>query len=566
MAKLARVAVWFDTEEAGKRWNYGVNVFEKFVGEILAQRSVPFQWIDGTLEQDLASFDLVIAALTNEREETQATLLRYMENGGTIVSYGGLNGLAKAMKCRLLPYPDIGYAELSSSFTSLRELRYLTCRPWIQDSTEGAGIAADGLLSASGETQAASRVPALLSIPVGSGFLERWAVNIPQTVVRLQQGSRPVFEDGVPAPDGTAELQEGILKPDDQCEMDWERDRLVTKAGTPYFAFPYADYWKEVLIGHLVKVCAAKNRTLPVADLLPDGTEAVALVSHDSDMNDNDSARTTLEQLVLNGIRSSWCILQPGFEPGIYELVKEQRHDLGLHFNALRKQGGEWSQGAFDRQCAWLKEAAGIDTIPFNKNHYTCFEGWDELFDWCERNGIALDQTRGPSKTGNVGFPFGTCTPYYPISSFLQKNRSFRVLELGFLTQDMGLEGWGDVTAIRPLLEKVKEVRGIAHFLFHQIHIHTDPKVREGLKQVAEEARSLGFEFWTTSQMLKWEADRRAIRWEETEDGSANPSWDGEETLVVYLPLADSEYAGEEETVHRFGHPCIRRTISRVTV
>ena len=57
------------------------------------------------------------------------------------------------------------------------------------------------------------------------GGITHWAVDLPGTVVGLQQGTRPVERDGFPPPTSTAGIDDGILKADDGFEMDWEVDR-----------------------------------------------------------------------------------------------------------------------------------------------------------------------------------------------------------------------------------------------------------------------------------------------------------------------------------------------------
>ncbi|MDI4645039.1 hypothetical protein [Cohnella hashimotonis] len=561
--RLARLGVLFEQTTAIKKWANGIQVFEGYVRELLEQRSIPYSWLDRVEEAVSGQYDLVLAVLVDDLpRRTQEALLDYMNRGGIVVGYGSLNGLARDMGFRPVRHAQTGYAYVDGGEPAQTGLRFTQGCAWIKASGEGyrpqIAYAAAGRLEPEGYS--GGELPALVSIRVGKGKLERWAIDIPNTIVRLQQGDGPVLSDGIPAADGTAELNDGLLKADDGGVMDWDKDRLQTPNGTPYMAYPYADYWRERWLSHLVSVCAGIGLTLPFADLLPDGVEGIAAISFDSDMNDNDSAETALRILSVHQVRSSWCILEPGYRPSIYDAAREDGHEIGLHFNAMESQGGRWSQEEFADQCRWFKSAAGEQRIGFNKNHYTRFEGWDDLFLWCEQNGIPLDQSRGPSKRGNVGFLFGTAQPYRPIASLRESNRLFQVLEVGFLSQDMGLDGWGDRSAIGLFLDTVQSVRGVAHFLFHQIYLLTDPAVREGFNDVVEQAKAKGFEFWTSGQLVAWENTRRSLKWSQPAPGrlSVERAVDGP-GVVVYIPVPDGAQA-DGPVEYRYGHPC-RRTV-----
>ncbi|MFD0960906.1 hypothetical protein [Paenibacillus chungangensis] len=372
--------------------------------------------------------------------------------------------------------------------------------------------------------------------------------------------------DGIPAPDGTAAIDEGILKADDGMELDWKWDREHTETGMPYFAYPYADYWRQVLLSHLIRCAFARGLTLPLLDDWPEGTERVALISFDSDFNLDETAVTTLDVLKEIEVPSTWCMIEPGYSSSVYDRVNGEGHELALHYNALEKEEGIWGREAFERQLEWVQSATGVKRITSNKNHYTRYEGWGELFQWCESNGIAVDQTRGPTKRGNVGFLFGTCQPYFPIGWFDEENRLYDVLEVGFLTQDLNHPSLSDTTIIEPLLEQVAYVGGVAHFLFHQIHIHQLEPVREAIREVAEKAKRSGFTFWTSKQVNDWQRERRTIRILEIDDSGKAQLDAGAVTkpITVWVPrcMASAEEA-PDASMYRLGVLCSKQVYSK---
>ncbi|MER2008328.1 MAG: hypothetical protein ABS939_12840 [Psychrobacillus sp.] len=542
--RMAKVGILLDREETEKQWKKGENVFDRYLEEILDHVRLPYKKIDSIEELD--SFDLLIVACCPNTEAAQTKILDYVENGGTVISYGELHCLKERLGFSSHSIPAIGYAELSSFLNQSTSLRYLHADPWVYFGDQLEIQQFGALLEGNGD--------ALLQIKYGKGTIERWAVSIPQTIVGLQQGTAPITEDGVPAPDGSANLDEEILKADDGFMLDWDLDRTVTETGMPYFPHPYADLWREALIEHLVKCALDKNLTLPFIDYWPAGVEHVALISHDSDLNVDESAQITLDTLKEEGVQSTWCMIVPGYNPSIYNQIKADGHELALHYNALESDNGIWSESAFHAQLTWLQQTVGIEQVTSNKNHYTRFEGWGEFFAWCEKYGIQADQSRGPSKRGNIGFLFGTCQPYFPIAWADEKNRMYDVLEIGFLTQDLNHNTLADATVIDPFLEGVKRVNGVAHFLFHQIHIYQQPPVREAIIQLIRMARQQGFSFWTSKQINDWERARRQVKIIDVseENGVVLNENSIDDKLVILMPVTEED----AQTFKRFGLNC----------
>lgn len=559
--RMAKLGVIVERSAAERRWKYGINAFHSYIEEILGHTGIPHTSIDQVSKWELNNLDILIAALTNEDDNTLNCLLEYVNNGGVLIIYGGLNRLAGKVSCSANPLIHVGYAECPELL--MGDTRFLEANTWTPTELNNTMVQSWGRLHRY-QPDGPQAGPLLQHIQVSKGVIMRWSVAVPETVVMLQQGSGPVFEDGIAAQDGTGSIDEGILKADDRCEMDWQLDRSITETGSPYYAKPYADWWREAAIGHLIRTAVQLGLTLPFLGYWPAGTNHVALISHDSDLNIDESAIQTMKVLKECDVRTTWCMMEPGYGRIVNERIREEGHELAFHYNALAQDGGEWSEDEFARQLAAVQSVTGVDRIVSNKNHYTRYEGWGELFQWCETYAIEADQTRGPSKKGNIGFLFGTCHPYFPIAWHDEHNRIYNVLEVGLLTQDLDYPTLADTSVIVPFLEQTMAVEGVAHFLFHPVHILNLPKVADALRLVVKEAKKRGFEFWTCKEVNDWERARRRSRILGVENSRANLE-ESLEGAVVWLPVPDkeSERLNGLTTENRFGVPCIKQVVKQ---
>ncbi|MGI8485038.1 MAG: hypothetical protein ACR2OU_12340 [Thermomicrobiales bacterium] len=412
--------------------------------------------------------------------------------------------------------------------------------------TSGAAIA--GLRDATNTRTAGD---AVVVRQVGKGVTVAIGPDIPASVLHIQLG-RTIHEDGLPAPDGTAAIDEGILKTDDGVVLDWDHDRESSvldsaiadcpgkhesypDGDTPWFAQPIADELRALLLNAIHWAAAASGHALPVLAAWPRKLSAVGLISHDSDGNLDAGARTTRDVLAKANINSTWChIWGPNYpsqyDPSTFDLIRNAGHELALHYNSLESDGGTWGRDHLATQAAFVRNETGVTNFTSNKNHYLRWEGNVEFFHWLADEGIQADQCKGPSKKGNVGYPHGSCQPWFPLDT--STGEFIDVLEVPLQFQDL----WLTTPAYmgRQTIAEAIRHHGVAHFLFHQVHIHTKLEVSQALLDTVEIGREYGLEWWTCAQINDWERQRRAIK------VVANREDDGCVRIVVTTPTAIS--------------------------
>jgi hypothetical protein len=450
----------------------------------------------------------------------------FVERGGAIVISGGTFGLEELAGARETGGRAEGYLGIDGDhvvtaglLSSLHVFESVALNATAGDAL--AGLLDSKRVARIGDTVVARRI--------GRGAIVTIGADIAASVHLIQHG-HDIHRDGVPAPDGTAALDDGVLKVDDGLALSWEHDRIQTLPGddltdclgvdpaypngdTPWFGIPIADELRRLLLQALAWTAAETGQALAFTAPWPRRLPAVGTISHDSDLNIDQTAQTTLRLLQEAGIRSTWCQMEgptypDRFSGETWDRIAADGHEIALHYNALDRDGGVWGKDHLFAQADWLRGMSGGAEILSNKNHYTRWEGNRfDFFHWLEDAGIGSDQTRGPSKKGNVGFPVGSCLPWYPFD--IGERRRINVIEVPLHTQDLWLT---TPYAIAPvIIDQAVRQGGAAHFLFHQVHLDRRPMVAESFHRVIAEGRARGLEWWTSAEIAAWERLRRRI-------------------------------------------------------
>lgn len=552
-ADWARVGLWVGGEAVTAQGTCGRCL--GYVREILEHAGVFYtepgrdRLAQGRFDQAVLLFVGNVALSADEREKVE----EHVAAGGAAVFVGYHSEAAELLGVRLATAR--GAAE--PGFVPLGE-GYL--EPADHPITAGAGrplhyfggvtvepAGATVVTTARDELGRPDPRPVVTERRVGNGIAILLAADIPGAVAHIQQGTF-ILADRPSAADGTINTCDGILKCDDGCALHYTLDRDVPAGDdVPCFAAPIADRWREVLIRSLLYAAQACGAPLPVLWYYPRNLPALAMLSFDSDGNDRALAKRHLDNCRRDGIRATWAIMEPGYgEPFLRTLV-DAGMQVGLHYNALDPSDRPaWSRAAFERQLGFLRKKLGEQTAPCNKNHYTRWEGRLEFYRWCAENGIVIDESRGPSKRGGIGFPFGSCHPWFPMED---DGERLPVMEITFLTQDLGVmtpPAYG-----RRFTDWVLAAHGVAHLLFHPAHSAKEG-VAEAMADFVSYARSLGMELWTDAEIHAWETARRRVALCSQERGFALAAEEPMPEATV-LTLVPPGQAAPANSVERFG-------------
>jgi hypothetical protein len=515
------------------------NQHAHYISEILSHAGVPFRVLDAEELGESLTDDLKILLTAGEaqlEEPTQNAIKSWVQNGGQWLSLGSLCGLEDVHGARAIPFgtatrPNFypvsnlgeGYLQPSGahSITSGAPLPlHFYNGIQIETPSQSAQVLAHALDSHGRATQAL----ALIENEFGKGRCVLLAPDAIGAIIRIQQGTT-ITADGVPAPDGSGPTTDGVLKCDDGLVLDWhfDREEIPGAGGLKGFLQPIADQWRELVLRAIFYLAQKAEVALPVLWLYPRNLPAMAHMSHDTDGNLLERGEKLLAVMAQAEIHSTWCVILPGYPREFIEKIKAAGHELSLHYNALEHP---WSEAEFAAQSRELRELFG-ETPVSNKNHYTRWEGGTEFFDWCAKESIWLEQSKGPSKPGEIGFPFGSAQLYFPLAD---SGEIHSVLEQPLHSQDLIIVSPPEL--IPPLLDAVEKHHGVLHLLFHPAWMATEG-VPEALLDSVAQAKARGMEWRTARWFNDWERARRAVEWQKIEADIAAPG-------VLLTPLAEA--------------------------
>ncbi|MEM2431738.1 MAG: hypothetical protein QXX94_07275 [Candidatus Bathyarchaeia archaeon] len=498
------IAVLLDINDQIDILRKGVNFFPVYIREVLRHAGFFYETIDkSSISSNLKCKILIIPYNTSFSAQEKMRIRDFISSGGVIIAIGGSSGLDDIFGVRGLGETiDEGYIVADGKHPIIlnltSSLHVFGSIPLYSIVDKNAEVIAK-IKDSEGKLLDS---PAIVLNRYFNGLAILIAPDILSSIVMIQQG-KSVLSDG-PWP-----VNDGILKTDDGAVLNYNTDR-ENVSGHEIFLQPIADEEREIIIKSILYAAWSKGIPLPVLWYWPREVMAVALYSHDSDGGDEYKANLLLSNLSALGVKSTWCILPgEGYSKEFYDKLKRGGYEIALHYNALPPKH-VWSREGFVAQYDALAVESGVYPIS-NKNHYLRWESWTDFYHWCEDKGVYLDQSKGPSKTHNLGFLFGTSHPFFPIDDWSNMNRILNVLEVTLHDQEMW-RGWPEdevINILNSLTLQAYKHYGVIHHLFHPAHIQMTYRVLNATIQFIKSLPQM--EIWTAREINEWERKRREV-------------------------------------------------------
>ncbi|RKN84064.1 hypothetical protein [Paenibacillus ginsengarvi] len=507
------IHVIWNEKQAVHRWNQGRDEYTPYLFEILKQSGFaytvwsPEAWLNSRPQ------GVSIVAGLDPRADWSGIFEDYCRSGNALLTIGDTHSLDAALGVKRVRSIKEGWIDWSGSALAdgLRSSFHFFGGTLVKAEE---GVETEGAVTLSNGSPTSHPAVTFKAYPGGAAAL--LSVDLARTFCLIQQGIS-VVKDGVPSPDGSGLINDDIWKADDGSVLDWVRDRNALEAGgIPFYMHPIVDEFRLLFIRLLHRLSKTVSRTMAQVWFWPEGLEAVGHISHDTDGNAPEAAEVMLDRLKEAGIKSSWCIIMPGYPEALYKRIVAEGHEMALHYNALESEGCYWDEELFNEQLAALQSQmaaiGGPAHIKTNKNHYLRWEGDVQFYKWCERAGIVFEQSKGGTKQGNKGFLAGTCHPYLPMSDSADRNRIMKVYSNPTLAWDPPVPIRCTMPEAKVLLDRSKEVYGVAHFLYHPATMAAHDNVGSGFLELLRYGEEQGLVWWTALELYNWLELRRTVQ------------------------------------------------------
>lgn len=496
----------------------------------------------------LRAFDVLLLCGCGELSPVETQVLtRWVANGGQLVvsgcSFGigsllGLKGAGVHLSHgRLLPAAD---GTLWPE--GIKDIRFFGAK--LHEVENGKARATIG-----------TRLAGLVQHDTGSGTTFFLAPHLGQTAETMQLG-RSVEADGIGPIDGTARLDDGILRAEDGIALDFSQDRTTADGSPiPIFATPHADALRDLWLRTTLEALKRTRKAFTVLWHWPKGATGTAMITFEGDHSEGENTKLLSRVVASLGARAGWLTTSPGFSADVYKALKSVDHDAGLLFTA--ESLADWDGDKVKVEHLAITRASGQPNVGAVRPGDGAWYRHRLFYEMLERIGPRLSLSKGGRQPGTQGFPFGMCRPYRPLQL---DGTPYQSYELGYHAL---MPGFPDAAA-DAIVRTCARLHGCFH-LSGPTDRAENPAYLASIQRILAIIKENKLRFIVPTELLEFEEARRALRMQMRHDvkstefvfTSATPV-EGL-TLLIYGVDDPQTIAGgaraNGETVRRYGLP-----------
>lgn len=386
-------------------------------------------------------------------------------------------------------------------------------------------------------------------IRVGKGRVFVVGPHVGQTWAQMTLG-RSVEIDGIGPSDGSARLDDGILRAEDGSVLDFELDRTTAPDGSRLFGTPYADIVREIWFRAVLEGLEATNTQGIIAWHWPHGSPGTFMVTLDCESFETEPIQRMQRMLSMYGGTAAWIVSQPGYSLDVYRKLRSWEHEIGVLYST---EEGLWLDDRLKMQHVALARSATIPHLTASRPADGRWQGWKAFYEMCEAGGIRLSVSKGGRQPGTSGFLFGTSHPFFPLkrdgSPYFVAEMAYSITMPGRITPDKAC----DILVAEAL------ARGGCLHICARPEATLDSVAADSLRRVLALCRQSRMACIRPEELYRFEKGRRQLRIVPRGNTIHLSSLEHELEGLTLLVSGDPEHLGvrgkasKAKTVERYG-------------
>lgn len=439
----------------------------------------------------LGDFDVLLLGGQHRLEASDArAIVDWASRGGAVVASGSTFGLDELFGVAASGQPawSRGRALAGQAAGTL----WPVAAPWIRF-FGGSRVTAK---SAEVLARTDSGEPVLLR----RGRATLLAADLGRSMATMAMG-RSVGADGIGPGDGTAVLEDGVLRAEDGLALDFSTDRDSPLCPPPAFGLAHADALREVWARCVVFACRQVERSPLLAWPWPENAPAAATLSVDCPDMDLGAVTEIVSCLARFGSPSAFLVPSPGLPADAYRQLRKAGHEP-----AVLVTGRHPSADDLRVQHRSVVRMAGLANLPTTRLADGGWHGYTEPYLAAAASQAWLSVAKGGRQPGTSGFLFGTGSPFF---AHAFGGERIAVAELPYLAFEPGVVT--PLSVMAPLAEQVVAYGGCFH-VAASTTAWSHPKAEQGLHALQVVWRQSRLTRLSPGEIYRREVARRALR------------------------------------------------------